>query len=803
MFDNLRRWWKSDKSGKRPARKNPVRQWSFRPTLQRLEDRWVPSAPTVTGVSPNYGPVGGGTEVAITGSGFTSATQVNFGSASTEEFDVVNDSTIDVNAPGVWSAGIVNVTVTNPDGTSATSSADQYAYGGPAVAPAVTSVTPNSGPLSGETEVVIDGSGFSSATAVYFGAAEAEFSVESASVIDVYSPSASTAGTVDVTVVNPFGTSSTSSADQFSYVAPLAITSISPGGGPTTGDTLALINGSGFTGATGVTFGGVSAPSYQVLSDTEILATSPAFTSPYDVQVQVTTPYGASASSSGDGFQYADSTTPTVTSISPNSGPTGGETEVQINGSDFTGATAVDFGSVPALNYCVEADNLILAWSPAETTGVTDVTVTTSYGTSATSSADQFTYVPSVTAVTPASGPTAGGTAVVIDGRGFTDAPAVKFGGTAASFTVVSDTVIDATAPAGSLGVVDITVATASGTSATSSADQFTYALASSTTLSTSENPANYGDSVTFTAVVGGRGAGTPTGTVTFMDGTTELGTGTLDGTGTATYTTSSLALGVHSITAVYGGDSNYASSTLPALTENVTSPTAYVWTGADPNDPNDWNDPGDWLVNGVQPSVAPGQYDDVLFSGQVGSDIDCETPDGEPVAVQSLTIDSTYTGTLTANDELNVSGGGLSMAGGDLETPGTTIYVTNGTILLAGGILNAGATPGMLYAANATIQLTGPARNIGTSVVVDDAAAVLNMTGDLTFTNNAGIKMKNAAHFDWQSATNIVTTGTGIIENDGGTFAIDVGTQQKGHVRPALRQRRRNPGCPDGDGGV
>ncbi len=118
--------------------------------LERLEDRWVPSAPTVTGGSPNYGPGGGGTEVVITGSGYTSRhIAVNFGSASTEEFDIVNDSTIDINAPGEWSAGIVDVTVTNPSGTSATSAADQYAYGGPAVVPSVTSVSPNSGPLSG------------------------------------------------------------------------------------------------------------------------------------------------------------------------------------------------------------------------------------------------------------------------------------------------------------------------------------------------------------------------------------------------------------------------------------------------------------------------------------------------------------------------------------------------------------------------------------------------------------------------------------------------------------------------------
>ena len=72
---------------------------------------------------------------------------------------------------------------------------------------------------------------------------------------------------------------------------------------------------------------------------------------------------------------------------------------------------------------------------------------------------------------------------------------------------------------------------------------------------------------MTFTATVvnSSPGGGTPTGTVTFMDGTTTLGTGTLsttDGVTTATFTTTALAVGSHSITAVYGGDTDDLTST-------------------------------------------------------------------------------------------------------------------------------------------------------------------------------------------------------------------------------------------------
>jgi hypothetical protein len=93
----------------------------------------------------------------------------------------------------------------------------------------------------------------------------------------------------------------------------------------------------------------------------------------------------------------------------------------------------------------------------------------------------------------------------------------------------------------------------------------------SAVTLSSSINPSPYSSPITFTASVTPSAA---TGKVTFMDGTTTLGTGTLS-SGTTTFSISSLVLGVHSITAVYGGDSNYVSSTSPILSESVLTLTS------------------------------------------------------------------------------------------------------------------------------------------------------------------------------------------------------------------------------------
>jgi N-acetylneuraminic acid mutarotase len=86
------------------------------------------AAPAVTAVSPASGPLAGGTSVTITGSGFTGATAVNFGSTPASSFTVTSDSQITATSPAATGFGPVDVTVTTPGGTSTTSGADQYSY---------------------------------------------------------------------------------------------------------------------------------------------------------------------------------------------------------------------------------------------------------------------------------------------------------------------------------------------------------------------------------------------------------------------------------------------------------------------------------------------------------------------------------------------------------------------------------------------------------------------------------------------------------------------------------------------------
>jgi hypothetical protein len=86
----------------------------------------VTAAPVVTGLSPTTGPAAGGTLVTITGTSFTGATVVDFGTTPGTNLTVVSDTTITVDSPA--GTGTVDVTVTTPGGTSATSSADQFTY---------------------------------------------------------------------------------------------------------------------------------------------------------------------------------------------------------------------------------------------------------------------------------------------------------------------------------------------------------------------------------------------------------------------------------------------------------------------------------------------------------------------------------------------------------------------------------------------------------------------------------------------------------------------------------------------------
>ena len=255
-------------------------------------------------------------------------------------------------------------------------------------APVVTGVAPASGSAIGD-QVTITGEAFTGATGVWFGAARAPaMTVDSDSQITAGSPPG--AGIVDVTVTTPGGTSATSPADRYAYTP--VVNGVGPSSGSAVGGDTVTIVGAGFTGATGVRFGPAAAPNMTVDSDMQITAVSPPGTGPVDVTV--TTPGGTSATNSADQFIYPPSGVPppVVNAITPPSGSAAGGDAVTVIGAMFTGATGVWFGVAAAPAMTVDFDAQITATSPPGT-GLVDVTVTTPGGTSATSPADQFTYL--------------------------------------------------------------------------------------------------------------------------------------------------------------------------------------------------------------------------------------------------------------------------------------------------------------------------------------------------------------------------------------------------------------------------
>jgi hypothetical protein len=263
--------------------------------------------------------------------------------------------------------------------------ANSTTFNVPVSAPVVTSVNPASGSTAGGASVTITGNNFNGATAVNFGVIAASFTVNGPTQIMATSPAGT--GTVDVTVTTAGGTSGTSPADQFTYVAAPTVTGVTPGSGPTAGGTSVTITGTNFNGLTAVKFGALAATGFTVNSPTQITATSPAGAGIVDVTV--ITPGGTSGTSPADQYTYV--APPTVTSVSPSFGLPAGGTAVTITGTNFTGATAVNFGTIAATGFTINSATQITATSPTGT-GTVDVTVITAGGTSATSAADQYLY---------------------------------------------------------------------------------------------------------------------------------------------------------------------------------------------------------------------------------------------------------------------------------------------------------------------------------------------------------------------------------------------------------------------------
>jgi hypothetical protein len=161
---------------------------------------------------------------------------------------------------------------------------------------------------------------------------------------------------------------------------------------------------------------------------------------------------------------------PLLSTVSPISGPTAGGTAVKLTGQNFSPGATVAFGGAAATSVVVVSGSQITAKAPSHAQGSVNVVVTNRGGRSATL-ANGFTFVapaPKVTAISPASGTTAGGSAVTLTGQNFASGATVTFGGAAAtSVVVVSATQITARTPPHAQGIVNVAVINPGGQSGT------------------------------------------------------------------------------------------------------------------------------------------------------------------------------------------------------------------------------------------------------------------------------------------------------------------------------------------------
>ena len=294
-----------------------------------------------------------GATVTLTGTNLSEVTGVSFGGVAATSFAPLSFTSLTVVVPPGAATGPISVT--NPYGTA--TSAGTFTVYGP---PSILSFTPASGTAG--TTVNIYGTNLTGATSVRFNSVAATFAVLSATHIRATVPATATTG--PITLVTPGGSAASSSL--FTVIpTTTTVSSFTPTNGPV--GTVVIIDGFNFTGATDVKFGLVSAPGFTVLSATQISATVPpgAITS----QISVVAPAGT-----GQSLVYYSVTvfTPTISSVSPGSGPAGAA--VAITGTNFTGVTAVSFNNVAAAFTVISPTQITTTVPTAATTGVVRVT---------------------------------------------------------------------------------------------------------------------------------------------------------------------------------------------------------------------------------------------------------------------------------------------------------------------------------------------------------------------------------------------------------------------------------------------
>ncbi|HLO68743.1 MAG TPA: IPT/TIG domain-containing protein [Holophaga sp.] len=384
--------------------------------------------PRIDTLTPTTGSAG--TTITLAGSGFVGATKVSFPTAGGTRINgnfYVNSAN---QAQVIVPLGAVTGTLQMVASNGATATGPSFTCTGGAVsAPALASFSPAQA-LTGEV-LTLTGTGFTGVSEVKIGTVSCYFTLVSDTSITVQIPTEAESGYVQVNSALGNSTSATR------FVVTPTVASFTPG--TARAGALVTLTGTGFKGATAVKFGNATASTFYVQDANTILANVAAGSATGPISV---TSNGVTASSAASFTFIADATAaPAISGINPASGGVG--TVVTVNGTGFTGATAVLVGEASA-TFTVVSDTQITVTVPqAGTTGF--ISVANALGVDG-GSTSLFTVTPAITSLSPDSG--AAGTRVVLTGSGFKGASQVLFGGVAANFSVTDANQIVTAVPA-------------------------------------------------------------------------------------------------------------------------------------------------------------------------------------------------------------------------------------------------------------------------------------------------------------------------------------------------------------------
>jgi large repetitive protein len=436
------------------------------------------AAPILTGINPASGSTAGGTLISLTGQDFGASPSVFIGGQLATIQAGCSSTSIVVSSPAGQGTNLQVILIAS--GSSSNALAFSY------LPPSISGVSPATGPTQGGIPMTINGSNFGLNPSVSIGPNPAQIITSTHTQITCILPAGQGQNLPVVVLVG--GQSSNTAS--FTYSAP-AITSISPSSGPVAGGTPVTINGSNFGTSPVVTFDGQVVPNTAdaITPHGRLYITSPAG---FGAAKKITITAGGQPSNSF-GFDYDP---PTITSISPTSGPPSGNVPITISGQNFAPGSTVTLGGNPVSISSVTVSQIVFSL-PSSFSGGSNLQVVVN-SENQPSGAALFSYDPPpvISDITPATGPTEGGVTITLNGSGFGVVPLVTMDGTPVSVLSATGSQLTFTLPPGQGTQRRIQVI---ASDRVSNAVQFDYAAPVITSVSPSSGPPAGGTVLTLT----------------------------------------------------------------------------------------------------------------------------------------------------------------------------------------------------------------------------------------------------------------------------------------------------------------